>query len=1413
MAELSTRNRRFLRRQQAAERPVPRRALTAAASPMDLTSKTEARRLRVLRQGWQLDAASYVDNIPELSFAYRFLSNASSRMRYFPALVNPDEPDGPPVPVADVPNVPPGLVDCMNEAMRALGVGRQALSPIQTSLSYQFGVPGECFLTGMTRDDGQAEWKIRSIDEFMVFDDIYKLREVPLDPQGQLGWTDLAPATTYAARMWVPHWRFSMMATSPMRSLLDVSEELLLLSRDVRATARSRLAGGGILKFPEGLRLESMVEDDDDPEGENIFGRFTEAMMSPLADEGVASAVVPMVISGEPEALAGLEHLLIDRPYSALAIELRAEAIGRLATGLDVPREVLEGMSDPNHWGAWLVSDDTFRHHIEPQVIAQVDALTVGYLRAWLKAAGQPQYWIDRACIWYDPTDLISKPDPMANAIQLWDRDVLSNGALLKAGGFADADKPDPLETEIRMLLKLRAFPPNVVEALIHALDPNLLIPPINQSGQIPGMGPKGAVDPVVPVKPGAPGALPSGPGEGTGPTPGATGAPEAEGSAAGPLPTAPAAPGMRAPLVPMSPEVETFAAAQAPKPRATYDRESRHLAALDAQLRARVQTAACAMMLRFLDRAGAKIQTRLGSRKYNRNDQLTASAHGVPNRMLANHVGDAVVASLGFGSAHALIDADWSELRDQFTAWVEAAQHQALRAAGKIAGYSDGDAPMIQAAHRMAQSIEPAWASLEAELNAIAERLLYDPSPTGPKDLTIDPNTVVPTGTIRRALAIAGGAKPRGLTAAGEDDGDTGQPNVDVSQPIDQINDPPASTVSVAVGDLDTSGQIGTGAAVSDMLSDSPDVSGVSFEWIHGPTMRPFEPHEALDGVSFSNFDDDVLANAEDWPEVDYYFPGDHPGCSCDFATIWGEADTTTTDAGPTGDGATTPDEESTFGALGRALSQFDWGSFDNTLDAQDAFEDEYGADGKKLTRAISHYAAAGEPTDAEMSILAEAAEGADPTDETLFRTIGLRKDDPVGLDTFTGLRPGDSLPRRNSFDSYTTDSAHAEKFGKLKGDAGMVRIELQPGARALDIDGPTSGRENERLVAQELRVVKADVTTSDSGYTEVNLTVQAVEPADASALAAPTTVLTPADEEALVNSTGSSYLSQAVQEFLQGSDAELGEADLKAAKAEVMDEIRTNADDANSVLDSMGVRTLQRPPARTLDEAGRAVSGKGGEWDWYYQLQDAERDRLRNNGWIVDDPTKSGPDEVVRAYSDAAGAHDPTVDQAMAYWLEQTRMVDGGTLLQSTGRLPGNLSRFGDFNWSNLAPHTDVAQLFNPQKDLAVQFLNGTNREQAYELASRELKATEGLPIYQMTYTDYEAELERVSAEMDRIDAIPQDAEWGQALSAADQATVARYSELVPQVLTDGMTDETPLYEVWLEAQYIAKLAGLAG
>ncbi|HEY5026591.1 MAG TPA: hypothetical protein VII76_16565, partial [Acidimicrobiales bacterium] len=82
--------------------------------------------------------------------------------------------------------------------------------------------------------------------------------------------------------------------------------------------------------------------------------------------------------------------------------------------------------------------------------------------------------------------------------------------------------------------------------------------------------------------------------------------------------------------------------------------------------------------------------------------------------------------------------------------------------------------------------------------------------------------------------------------------------------------------------------GQIGTGQTITDLLTSSDNVDQAGYEWVHGPALHPFDPHDELDGVQFSSFTDDALANDTGFPDNEYYLPGDHDGCSCDFVTLW---------------------------------------------------------------------------------------------------------------------------------------------------------------------------------------------------------------------------------------------------------------------------------------------------------------------------------------------------------------------------------------------------------------------------------------------------------------------------------------------------------------------------------------------
>jgi hypothetical protein len=859
------------------------RVLTAAAQRLDLTDRKQARQTRTLRQGWQIEAWAYRDSVPELRYAAAFSANCAARMRFFPAAYPLAGETDTPVPLAEA-GAPPELVEVCNNAMSDLGNGRLAISQLVKSLDSNRFIAGECYLLGQEDPDtGAQTWSIRSIDEIIIYDDVYKLREVPMDPQGILGWIDLDPDFTIVERLWIPHPRFRLLGDSALRALIDDMEGLIILRRMIRATGRSRIAARGILLVPDEVSIDVPDDDDADPEADPFMGALTRALIEPIGDEGVASAVAPPIVRGPAEALKEMRLLEFASAFDEMSIKTREELVGILATGVDLPKEVIIGFADLNHWSAWQVSDDTFRHHIEPGVIEDADMLSGGYLRPYIAASDLPdavlKVWLPRTLMWYDPVELVTKPDQTANAQNAHAAIAISDASYRTALGFAESDAPDAAEIEIRMIRTTRNYPPNLLMALMHELDPSLVVPAMTGPPALPGIKPSGVEVPEGPGAPptddtGAPPDVPSPPPDDdtmTGPTPSDTSAPDdpssvlATGSEAERLATLRA---LRVNYIAQT-GVDPFegapmtGAATRTKPSSKQARLSRRLMQIDRDLRSRLVTAANAAMMRHLEKAGIRLRS-----KVNKDPVLRAQIAQTRNELVGPTLGKDAIKAAGYTPATLLNANAWDDFKVQFMSWTSEAQEQALGSAMQLGNIATSDEGVIVARSMLATNLDKAWSVMQDALTAIATHRLHASSLNGEE---FNPSTVVPTGTIRAALGVAGGAAEQDFGVITTDSG-ASIPAISLGTPV---------------------GGIGTGSTISDLLTTSGDVAIAGYEWEHGPSLRPFDPHEALDGVQFATFDDDVLANPGDFPSNAYLLPGDHDGCTCDFITLYADGTT----------------------------------------------------------------------------------------------------------------------------------------------------------------------------------------------------------------------------------------------------------------------------------------------------------------------------------------------------------------------------------------------------------------------------------------------------------------------------------------------------------------------------------------
>jgi hypothetical protein len=100
---------------------------------------------------------------------------------------------------------------------------------------------------------------------------------------------------------------------------------------------------------------------------------LAESMRRSLQEPGSAAAQVPLVVEVRQSSPNAFKLIKFDSELNKEVTELARKAIGRVAGGLNLPREVLEGMGDSNHWSAWQVAEETYRTHLLPALDAIAD--------------------------------------------------------------------------------------------------------------------------------------------------------------------------------------------------------------------------------------------------------------------------------------------------------------------------------------------------------------------------------------------------------------------------------------------------------------------------------------------------------------------------------------------------------------------------------------------------------------------------------------------------------------------------------------------------------------------------------------------------------------------------------------------------------------------------------------------------------------------------------------------------------------------------------------------------------------------------------------------------------------------------------------------------------------------------------
>lgn len=421
------------------------RTVTAAAVPLAGPSRLQVgRTLATLAkpEDWQKESWYYFDAVGEYHSALTWISNLLSMAELYAAEVDPDT----------------GEAGEATEDARVTAIAQAVLGGAQQrprllkTIALQWQAVGESFIivrpqppkAGRPQPDqwmalsgARVEWKAGN----WSYLDPFTLQHVTLGPNDLM------------MRVWEAHPDNPVKANSAARSALPTLREIEKASQYIAAKLDSRLAGRGIWLVPSEMSFPVV---DGLSKTEALADLLLNAMAASLKNPGSAESQAPIVVEVPGELIPAASEGLIDfaTAFDAAVVELRQDALRRLAAELDMPNETAEGSTGGmNHWGAWQVEESTWKIFGRPILDAIGDALTEHYFRPALAAAqvANPE----RYTLAWSVAEIVSRPDRTAELERLWNDGLISDAYRLQEMGVPDDAMPSEEERERRELVQM----------------------------------------------------------------------------------------------------------------------------------------------------------------------------------------------------------------------------------------------------------------------------------------------------------------------------------------------------------------------------------------------------------------------------------------------------------------------------------------------------------------------------------------------------------------------------------------------------------------------------------------------------------------------------------------------------------------------------------------------------------------------------------------------------------------------------------------------------------------------------------------------------------------------------------------------------------------------------------------------
>jgi hypothetical protein len=456
----------------------PQRSLVASALRFRFDDASYAS-WRFRDEAWQRELWRLYRITPELRAAASWVGGCCSRVRIY---------------VANVDDLGRVQGETKNKKIQALSDtllgGPASKAEHLRMMGIDLSISGECYIVGRPEDKtGRDKWYIVTPTEFRKVRGSNGDWDWAWGPKGQEMKLDLEKQVI--TRVWTPDPERIWCADSPARSCAMILRELEQLTKMVAGEIDSRLIGNGLLVIPNDLDFPQ--EEGTTNNAESLMVRLATAGAASLRGEGTALGVLPHIIEAQdPEKF---KHITFSTELTKTAHELRGECIERLGVGMDMPPEVLSGMGDTNHWSGFLIDGYGIKVHIEPLMNRICQALTEAYLVPALMVMGEDP---GRYTYAFDTSPLSLRPQRLQDALNLYEKGIISAKAVREAGYFRETDKPEIEESAGRTVTEVLLRDPQLFQnaAVREAAGiPESVIPQLSMvapTAQSVGLGPGG---------------------------------------------------------------------------------------------------------------------------------------------------------------------------------------------------------------------------------------------------------------------------------------------------------------------------------------------------------------------------------------------------------------------------------------------------------------------------------------------------------------------------------------------------------------------------------------------------------------------------------------------------------------------------------------------------------------------------------------------------------------------------------------------------------------------------------------------------------------------------------------------------------------------------------------------------------